>query len=212
MFRKIIYFTMICLLAVVFSTAAWGKEAQKADTISALEAQQMLTQGPKTTFMIDVRTRPEYALLGHPLQAYNVPWRFATTNFQAKGGPYNGGKADYTGYQLRAEANPDFVGVVQSLFKPMDRLIIISTSGDLGAEAADALVQAGFKRVFNIRHGLWGEPLMAKDQEKLAEKFSPFFSLRGRLNGWIFWGLPVTHEINPRYVYPPDLKRMQTLK
>ena len=172
----------------------------------------MLTQEPKTTFLIDVRTRPEYALLGHPPQAYNVPWRFATANFQAKGGPYNGGKADHTGYQLTAKANPDFVGVVQSLFKPVDRLIIISTCGDLGAEASDALVQAGFKKVFNIRHGLWGEPLTAKDQEKLAEKFSPYFGQRGRLNGWVFWGLPLTHEINPRYVYPPDLKRMQTLK
>jgi len=149
--------------------------------------------------------------LGHPPRAYNVPWRFATRDFQVKGGPYQGGKAPVTGYQL-SPPNPDFLRVIQSLFKPGDRLIIISTSGELGARAADALVGAGYKHVFNIRHGFLGDALAAKDQEKLAEKFSPHYGLRGRVNGWVYWGLPVTHTIDPRYVYPPDLKRMQSRK
>ena len=40
------------------------------------------------------------------------------TDFQVKGGPYAGGKAAYTGYQLGAKANPDFLRVAKSLFKP----------------------------------------------------------------------------------------------
>jgi rhodanese-related sulfurtransferase len=189
-----------------------AREAGKVTTISALEAQEMLSDTTKPAFLIDVRTRAEYTLLGHPPKAYNVPWRFATTDFQVAGGPYGGGKARFTGYQLSPKPNPDFLSVVRSLFKPADRLIILSTTGELGAEAARALARAGFKQVFNIRHGFLGDPLRNHEQDKLAEKFSPYYGRRGRVNGWVFWGLPVTYRIDPRYVYPPDIKRMQTLK
>jgi rhodanese-related sulfurtransferase len=207
-------FIIAALAAVVIlmPMGSIGKEAKKAATISALQAQEMLGQEGKPTFIIDVRTRAEFALLGHPPQAYNVPWRFGTSDFQIKDGPYQGGKAPYTGYQLSANPNPDFVGVVQSLFKPEDRLIIMSAYGDGGADAADALAKAGFKRVYNIKHGFLGDALTAPDQEKLAEKFSPFDGRRAKVNGWVYWGLPVSHSIDPRYVYPPDLKRMQTLR
>lgn len=203
---------VIAALLILAPMGSIGKEAKKAATISALQAQEMLTQEGKPTFMIDVRTRAEFALLGHPPQAYNVPWRFATNDFQVKDGPYQGAKARFTGYQLSAQPNPDFVGVVQSLFKPEDRLIIISSFGDGGADAADELVKAGFKQVYNIRHGFLGDALTAPDQEKLAESLSPFNGLRSKVNGWLYWGLPVSHNIDPRYVYPPDLKRMQTLR
>ena len=206
---------LICLLVGALGASAlpgWAKEAKKASTISSLEAMEMLGEDQKNTFLVDVRTRFEYLLLGHPPKAYNVPWRLQTTDFQVKGGPFQGGKALDTGYQLTMQPNPDFIGVVQSLFKPEDRLIIISTDGDMGAEAADALVKAGFKKVYNIRHGFLGETLIPKEQDKLAEKFSPHFSQRGRVNGWVYWGLPVSYQIDPRYIYPPDVKRMQTLK
>lgn len=207
--------SILLLLALVFALApglAGAQKGAKIATISALEALQMLRQDSKTTFLVDVRTRSQYTLLGHPPQAYNVPWHFAGTDFQVKGGPYHGGKAGYTGYQLSPESNPDFLGVVQSLFKPGDRIIIISCQGKLGEEAAEVLAKAGFKKVYNIRHGFSGDQLASKDQDKLAEKLSPFYGLRGRVNGWLFWGLPVSHQVDPRYIYPPDLKRMQTLK
>ncbi len=202
----------LAALLILAPMGSIGKEAKKASTITALQAQEMFSQEGKPTFMVDVRTRAEFALLGHPPQAYNVPWRFLTNDFQIKGAPYQGGKAPFTGYQLSAQPNPDFVGVVQSLFKPEDRLILISSFGDSGAEAADVLVKAGFKQVYNIRHGFLGDALTAPEQEKLAESFSPFNGLRGKMNGWVYWGLPVSHNIDPRYVYPPDLKRMQTLR
>lgn len=203
---------MIIALVVLWAQPGAAVEAKKATTISALQAQSMLTAEPKTTFLIDVRTRAEYALLGHAPQAYNVPWRLATGDFQVKGGPYQGGKAPVTGYQLAPKPNPDFVGVVQSLFKPGDRLIVMSTDGDLGAAAADALASAGFKHVFNVRHGLLGAALNSADDAELAQKLSPRYGLRGLVNGWVFWGLPLSHQVDPRYVYPPDIKRMQTQK
>lgn len=210
MLRRLILAIIVASLAV--PAAGWAKEASKARTISVMEAQEMLTEDTKATFLIDVRTRAEYALMGHPPLAYNIPWRMYTNDFQVAGGPYQGGKAPVTGYQLAPEPNPDFVGVVQSLFKPEDRLLIISSRGDLGAEAADALVSAGFKQVYNLRHGFLGQPQVAAEQDELAAKFSPHYGQPGRVNGWFYWGLPVTWDIDPRRVYPPDLKRMQTLK
>ncbi len=208
MVRIVYIITLICLLAMPAPLLA--KEAKKASNISALEAFQMLSQEPKTTFLLDVRTRVEYTLLGHPPKSYNVPWRFFTGEFQVKDGPFQGGKATYTGYQLSAQPNPDFISVVKSLsFKPEDRLIVISTQGDSSADAADALVKDGFNNVFNIRHGLFGPKLIAKDQEELAKMYSPHYGRSGRVAGWVFWGLPVSYEVNPRYVYPPDLKQVQ---
>lgn len=189
-----------------------GLAAGRAETISALEARRMLDMESQGVFLVDVRTRAQYTLLGHPEGAYNVPWRLGTNDFQVKGGPYGGGKAAYTGYQLSATPNPDFVGVMQSLFKPEDRLIIISTSGRQGGQAAEALVRAGFKKVFNIRRGFLGDVLTSPDQDKLAEKYSPRFGRRGLVNGWVHWGLPVSRSIDPRLVYPPDIKRMEVLK
>jgi rhodanese-related sulfurtransferase len=211
MVRKILLLAMAVFLCLA-AMPAWGTQASKPITISVLEAAQMLSSEPKGTFLVDVRTRAEYALLGHPPGAYNVPWRLATNDFQIKGGPYNGGKALFTGYQLSAKPNPDFMGVIKSLFKPSDKLLIISSAGEQGAQAAEALSKAGFSQVYNLAHGFLGQPLILEKQAELAEKFSPLYGSRGRLNGWVFWGLPVSHGLDPRYIYPPDLKRMQNQK
>lgn len=204
-------------LAVIFiivwiPTGAMAKDTVKPKVVSALEAWEMLDQDPKGVFIIDTRPRLTYALLGHPPNAYNIPWRFATTDFQAAGGSYNGGTAKHTGYQLSSEPNANFVSVVKSLFKSDDKLIILSSYGEMSAEAAEALADAGFQQVYHVRHGFLGDQLVPKENQKLAEKYSPYYGERGRLNGWVFWGLPVSHKIEPRLVYPPDLKKMQSLK
>ncbi len=210
MVRTIAVIAVSCLLAL--AAPVHGKQAAEPITISVLEAAQMLASQPKEVFLVDVRTRAEYALLGHPPQAYNVPWRLSTNDFQIKGGPYQGSKAPFTGYQLNPQPNPDFIGVMKSLFKPGDKLLVLSTAGLEGAQAAAALSKAGFTQVFNLEHGFLGQPLVLDKQAELGEKYSPVYGSRGRLNGWLFWGLPVTHQMDPRYIYPPDTKRMQNQK
>lgn len=209
--RVIKVFALIIVLVCIPLGAA-ADEKVKPSVVSALEAWEMMDQDPKGVFIIDIRPRLTYALEGHPPQAYNIPWRFATTDFQAEGGAYNGGTAAYTGYQLSPEPNPNFVNVVKSLFKPDDKLIIICSTGEMSAEAADSLAEAGYKHVYSVRHGFKGERLIPKENQKLAEKYSPYFGERGKVNGWVFWGLPVTRKIEPRLVYPPDIKKMQSLK
>jgi rhodanese-related sulfurtransferase len=211
MIRKFLFLVLVGSLLLP-ALPALGKSPAEPITISVLEAAQMLASEPKGTFLVDVRTRAEYALLGHPPKAYNVPWRLGTNDFQIKGGPYNGGKAEFTGYQLSAKPNPDFLGVMGSLFKPGDKLLILSTSGEQGAQAAAALCKAGYTQVYNLAFGFLGQALSPDKQGELAQKYSPLYGSRGRLNGWLFWGLPVSQDLDPRYIYPPDLKRMQGQK
>ncbi|MCB2226643.1 MAG: hypothetical protein KQH53_08180 [Desulfarculaceae bacterium] len=211
MIRKALILAM-GLSLLLAALPAWAKPAAEPITITVLEAAQMLAAEPKDTFLVDVRTRMEYALVGHPPHAYNVPWRLGTNDFQVAGGSYNGGKAARTGYQLSAKANPDFLGVMGSLFKKGDKLLILSSSGEQGAQAAEALVKAGYTQVYNLSNGFLGQPLMPEKQGELAQKYSPAYGSRGKLNGWLFWDLPVSHELDPRYIYPPDLKRMQNQK
>lgn len=203
---------LMLLVAAVVCTAiaAQAKSNGKAVTISALEAWDMLMGDTKNTFLVDVRTRAEYVLQGHPVRAYNVPWRFFSDHLRIKGQANGSAKAEYTGYQLEAKPNPAFVGVMQSLFKPKDRLVLISTNGSGAKQAAQSLLKGGFGHIYIVRHGYLGDRLVSKKQSELAVKLSPLVGRRGRVNGWVFWGLPITYNVDPRYVYPPDLKRMQS--
>lgn len=209
MLRKGFAVILFCIL-IMPGHMAWAKNNGKITVISALEAMNMLMGDPKTTFLVDVRSRAEYVLQGHPPRAYNVPWRFFSDRLRIKGQDNGDGKADFTGYQLAPKPNPAFVEVMQSLFKPQVHLILLSTHGDQASQAADALIKAGYQNLYVVKHGFLGDPLQSKDQSELAGKFSPYSGQRGRVNGWVYWGLPVTTQVDPRYVYPPDLKRMQS--
>lgn len=211
MMKKTLIVLIILLVSVPCALAA-AKSNGQITTVSALKAFDLLLEDPKTTFLVDVRSRSEYVMQGHAPRAYNVPWRFLTDHLGIKGQP-NGNssdKAEFTGYQLDPKPNPAFVGVVQSLFKPKDRLVLISTEGKQAAEAAEALKAAGYLHLYVVEHGFLGDPVSGGEEEELARKYSPHAGQRGRVNGWVFWGLPASNTVDPRYVYPPDLKRMQS--
>ncbi|MBU0513906.1 MAG: hypothetical protein KJ621_03970, partial [Proteobacteria bacterium] len=121
-------------------------------------------------------------------------------------------RAVLTGYQLAARPNPRFVAVVRSLFKTTDRLVLISANGRRSLAAAKALVKVGFRRVHHVPSGLFGpadDPGLDEDTRRLVAKYSPAMVRRGRVAGWLHWGLPITYEMDPKYVYPPDLKRIK---
>jgi rhodanese-related sulfurtransferase len=99
---------------------------------------------------------------------------------------------------------------VRSLFKVSDRLLIICDDGKQSAEAADALLQAGFKQVRQVRDGVWGQRLFSKETPRLAEKYSSNYGRGGLLNGWAYWGLPMSYIMEAKYLYPPDVKRAQS--
>lgn len=123
--------------------------------VTPKEAHAFLAANPEA-LLIDVRSEIEFLFVGHPKGAIHVSWN---------DGP------DW-------DINPHFVGEVKKLAghggeRPV---VLICRSGTRSVAAGEALVQAGFKSVYNVLHGFEGE---------LDEQHH-----RGTVNGWRHDGLP----------------------
>lgn len=114
-----------------------------------------LKANPESLF-IDCRSDAEYFFVGHAIGSMHVAWYDAP---------------DW-------ERNPDFEADVRKLAgHAMDRpVVLICRSGKRSVEAAEALEQAGFQRVYNVLHGFEGDLDPGRR--------------RGLINGWRFDGLP----------------------
>jgi len=113
--------------------------------------------------IIDVRTPEEYAFVGHPEMAWNIPLAFVT--YQRKKG-----KTEYD-----VKWNQDFVTEVKSIAQPADILLVTCRSGDRSARAVDKLAAAGFTNAYSIVDGVEGD--------KVEDPGSVYVGKRMR-NGW----------------------------
>lgn len=175
---------------------------EEPQRILSIEAYDMLNTVPDT-YLIDVRTRAEYQFVGHPLRAYLYPFMFFTNQFVKENG--------HTGYRI-GQKNKDFIAEVSKAFKKTDNLLIISRDGTRSGLAAKDLVEAGFKKVFNVEDGFEGAEFPSfqdanrhKFYRQLAKSNKIYGFGHRRHYGWQWWGLPWTYETDPKYVYPPDL-------
>ncbi len=119
------------------------------------EAHEFLQQNPDA-LLIDVRSEIEFLFVGHPVNAIHVSWN---------DGP------DW-------DINPHFVGEVKRLAghggeRP---IVLICRSGNRSVSAGEALIEAGFHKVYNVLHGFEGD---------LDEHHH-----RNAVNGWRHEGLP----------------------
>lgn len=130
--------------------------------ISPKKAYEMIHKETNMVF-VDVRSEMEFLFIGHPIGAVNIPW------------------IDEPDWDI----NPHFVrdirklilgGVICSQDSQCAPIVLICRSGKRSAEAGQALVDAGFTRVYNIDTGFEGD---------LDEHHQ-----RGTLGGWRFDGLP----------------------
>jgi rhodanese-related sulfurtransferase len=176
---------------------------EEVKNILSIEAYDMLNTVPDT-YLIDVRTQAEYQYVGHPNNAYLFPYMFFTTGFAKVNEKYE--------YQL-SQKNKDFVAEISKIFKKTDNLLILSRDGKISALAAKDLAAEGFKKVYNISDGFEGSEFPTFDDEnrnkyyrQLAKRNKIYGFQQRRHDGWQFWGLPWTYEIDPKYIYPPDLK------
>jgi rhodanese-related sulfurtransferase len=189
--QKILVLTL--LMVFVFSALAWAQEIypvkgkHKGGDVTPTEAYRMLKENPNNTFLVDVRTRYEYQDIGHPPGAYNIPWKFYTTDAGKKG--YKKVVNKNFGQDLLARFNPE-----------TDTLLLLCRSAQRTIAASTAAVDAGFKpdKVFNVLGGFEGD--------KVKDKNSPFSGKR-MLGGWRLENLPWTYSMNPNLVYQPDLKK-----
>lgn len=204
---KIKTFRILFLLLIACFTAFFMLSghalAQEAKKILSIEAYDLLNTVPDT-YLIDVRTRAEYQFIGHPFKAYLFPYMFFNTSLGKVEEEYN--------YQIGPK-NKTFVSEISKVFKKTDNLLIISRDGTRSALAAKELVDAGFKKVSEVEDGFEGPVFPSfkdinqyKFYRQLARRNKvPGFGHR-RYYGWQWWGLPWTYEIDPKYIYPPDLK------
>jgi rhodanese-related sulfurtransferase len=131
--------------------------------VTAAQAYEMWKATPDKVKVIDVRTPEEFAFVGHPEMAWNIPLAFVT--YQRKDG-----KTEY-----KVQMNTDFVDEVKKLAGSADTLLVTCRSGGRGAVAVNQLAAAGFKHAYNIVDGIEGD--------KVEDTESVFYGKRMR-NGW----------------------------
>ncbi|MGA1868484.1 MAG: rhodanese-like domain-containing protein [bacterium] len=186
--KKVCISILACIMSITFVLALRADESRLAENITCKEAHEMIKSEPKA-IVIDIRTQPEFQFMGYIEGAYNIPYWFFGSKFTEKDKEYQFApgtmkKAPMNRYQF--VQNPDFLKHVKMLAKPNDTVILYCGSSKRSAMAADDLVKAGYKNVFNVISGIEG----AKD-------------------GWKKENLPLKYmmkvkNLDPRYVYPPD--------
>jgi len=85
--------------------------------------------------IVDVRTPPEYAQVGHVPGTPLIEW------------PRNGGRAE-----LQA-----FLEALRAKFDPSDKLLFICRSGVRSHYAAELAAHAGYEHAYNVLEGIEGE-------------------------------------------------------
>jgi len=189
--------SLVFLLA--FFVNAFAEEPKR---ILSIEAYDMLNTVPDT-YLIDVRTRPEYQLVGHPLNAYLFPYMVWTPSLKKEEDRYE--------YDINKK-NRAFLKEISKVFKKTDNLLILSRDGTRSALAAKELLEAGFKKVYEVQDGFEGSEFpVFEDNHKnkfyrqLAKRNKIYSFNHRRHYGWQWWGLPWTYDIDPKFAYPPDL-------
>lgn len=177
---------IVSLAGLAFAEGETPKDTRKQTSLgkyaTAMEAYDSWKAAPDKVFIIDTRTPQEYVYIGHPQMAVNIPILVWTGKFDTE-------KKDVT-----LDKNPDFVAEVQKRFKPEDKIMIMCRSGQRSATAAETLIKAGFKNVYNITDGFEGD--------KIDDPSNPNHGKRA-LNGWKNSKAPWTYDL--------DLKLMPTL-
>jgi len=130
----------------------------------AMEKIKLITLPPREVYermgretdavIIDVRSELEYFFVGAPVGAVNIPWRDAP---------------DW-------DVNPLFAELVAQVANRDQPVYLICRSGVRSIDAGNALIEAGYRRVFNVGEGFEGA---------IDENLH-----RGKLGGWRFHGLP----------------------
>ena len=130
--------------------------------LTSRQAHQMLQDEPRGV-LIDVRSNMEFLFVGHPVGAIHIPWI---------------DEPDWV-------VNPDFARQVRELMlggiicdtdAGCAPVILICRSGKRSVDAGNALIEGGFRDVYNVLDGVEGE---LDDHHH-----------RSALGGWRFEGLP----------------------
>ena len=105
------------------------------EQIEPFRAYRILTEDREAVYL-DVRSEEEFAQ-GHPTAAINIPIFI----FRGPGQP---------------EPNPEFLAVAEKVLAKDKQLVVGCMAGGRSQRACEALEQAGFQRLANVRGGFGG--------------------------------------------------------
>ncbi|MGB9359224.1 MAG: rhodanese-like domain-containing protein [Acidimicrobiia bacterium] len=133
--------------------------------------------------VLDVRTPEEYAFVGHPEMAMNIPFVMHTYEWEPEKG------------RVAIVGNPRFIPDVTRWADPADTILVMCRSGGRAALAVNILAEAGYQNVYNILEGMEGE--------RVNDPRSVFHRKR-MVNGWKNAGLPWTNDLDPQLMRFPE--------
>lgn len=165
-----------------------GKQTTLGLYVTAAQAYEKWEAAPDKVKLIDVRTPEEYAFIGHPEMAWNIPFAFVTYHRKD-------GRTEYG-----PKINPYLVAEVKEIAELTDTLLLTCRSGDRSAMAVNKLAAAGFKNVYNIIDGFEGD--------KVTDPESVFYGKRMR-NGWKN-SAPWVYDIDPEKIILEEGASKQT--
>ena len=197
-FSLIVSMFLICIAGNDFLAQEPKKTVKKILSIEAFD----LLNSQADTYLIDVRTRAEYQFTGHPKQAYHFPYMFMSNKLGKTDGRFE--------YQFNLK-NKDFISEIKKAFNKGEHLLIISRDGKRSSLAAKDLLDAGFENVYDVEDGFEGkefpyfkDPDKDKYYKNRARQNMVHGFMHRRHDGWQYWGLPWTYELDLKYIYPPD--------
>jgi len=158
---KRVILTLVCVL-VLFGYI----HSQEIFELSPQEAYEMAKK--PSSYLIDVKSIAEYVFVGHPEEAYNIPSSFWSEEEQ--------------GFLT----NDTFIEDLTARFKKNDVLIFLCRSGGRSLSAEKKMVQAGYRKVFNLTQGFEG----AKDENGYRTT-----------GGWKNSGVAYTYDLDEKLVY-----------
>ncbi len=105
------------------------------NSLNPLEAWQFMQENPES-ILIDVRSKVEFAFVGHPKGAVHIPWQDAP----------------------QWSVNPFFAEEVKNQIGDLSTpILLLCRSGSRSMNAAKALQTAGFNTLINIDQGFEGD-------------------------------------------------------
>jgi rhodanese-related sulfurtransferase len=155
-----------------------GKQTTLGLYVTAAQAYEMWKASPDKVKVIDVRTPEEFAFVGHPEMAWNIPLAFVS--YQRKGGKFT----------YAPQMNKAFVAQVKEIAQPTDILLVTCRSGGRGAMAVNQLAAAGFTKAYNIVDGIEGDTV--DDPESV-------FHGKRMKNGWKN-SAPYVYNVDPEKI------------
>ncbi len=127
-------------------------QGHKGGDVTPSQAYRMAVS-QANVYIVDVRSRPEYVLVGHPTIAYHMPVRFWTGKHTSKG--YGMALNERFSQDLRKRFNPD-----------TDTLIFMCRSGGRSCDAATLAASEArwpIDKIYNMMGGFEGDKVKNED-------------------------------------------------